>query len=348
MAGALLPVVTETGPFAGSSVESASAAAAAVDGSSSGRQELAVPACSGAVALRRATSLLSAARRADAQGDHQQARELYTEVLKVQKSLARAPLGSIGKSLRDVAVGVEARLQHLREAEAQQQAPGGVAASSRPGTSSNAAPSSSSTAVPSAAAGGPAGGAGDDDAAGGNVGGASETSAAALPDCPVSARNNCADRPTTRDGTSLRPCTQDGKRPGTMDGGFWRPTTRDGSSRQSSLDGMRPSTRDGQRLQQMIDGGGGHRHRGASRGHGSRGPPKPGDGSDSVRDRDGVRPATRSGPEGVRVSVSRGQDVSIRQVHAASRMPSGHGKEKKEQPSGRGWRGPWGHRVPHL
>eukprot|EP00401_Gymnodinium_catenatum_P015444 CAMPEP_0117514114 /NCGR_PEP_ID=MMETSP0784-20121206/29904_1 /TAXON_ID=39447 /ORGANISM="" /LENGTH=479 /DNA_ID=CAMNT_0005309903 /DNA_START=105 /DNA_END=1547 /DNA_ORIENTATION=- len=72
------------------------------------------PPCSGVLALRRITSLLSSARRADARRDYAQARDSYAEVLKIQQSLSRAPLGSIGKSLQDVVVRVEARLQHLR------------------------------------------------------------------------------------------------------------------------------------------------------------------------------------------------------------------------------------------
>jgi hypothetical protein len=242
--------------------------------------ELGAPSCTAAVALRRVTTLLQGARRADAQGEIQQARELYSEVLKVQKGLARAPLGSIGKSLREVASSVEARLINLRE-------PGddfeGGASSSRPPTSSGRLTTSF---------------AGGDELSltacsprspkvisttQWSSGGTPWTSTVlTLKECPLSAR------PTTRDGN--RPGTQDGAgrwRVGSFDG--TRPTTRD-DSRQQSLDGLRPSTRDGARLQQMIDGG--------NRGLGAR-----------PTTRDGVRPPTRGG-----TGERRAQDVSIRQV----------------------------------
>jgi len=296
-----------------------------------GRQELAAPACSGALALRRITSLLAGARRADAQGDHVQARELYSEILKVQRTLSRAPLGSIGKSLREVTVGVEARLQVLRQ---ELQGDSTTCSSSRP-TTNCSAPSSSSTAC-AAPLSGRGSSAGMEELMAGQPGSGALSSrvmvppsapaqelpqqaaqacgvaasppgwdTSAIPECPNSARDGCGGRPTTRDGGAMRPYTQDssrrpsrGPRQGSLDEGG-RPATRDDTrlqQQQQSLDGVRPSTRDGARLQQMIDGA---RRSNSSR-HGS---------GERPQTRDGVRPPTRSGP-----GERRGQDVSIRQV----------------------------------
>eukprot|EP00437_Effrenium_voratum_P028649 CAMPEP_0181401332 /NCGR_PEP_ID=MMETSP1110-20121109/2593_1 /TAXON_ID=174948 /ORGANISM="Symbiodinium sp., Strain CCMP421" /LENGTH=297 /DNA_ID=CAMNT_0023523493 /DNA_START=169 /DNA_END=1062 /DNA_ORIENTATION=+ len=192
------------------------------------RQELSACSgpCSGALALRRVTTLLQGARRADAQGETQQAQELYSEVLKVQKSFSRAPMGGFGKSLRDVATGVEARLTQLKQ-EIQEEA-----CSSRPATSSRNLQSR---------------GAVDDHSP-------QDPKANGWPvmEC-LSARDGYDGRPATRDG--VRPCTQEGAgrwRGGSLDGS--RPVTRDGEHSRQRLDGVRPSTRDGARLQQMIDG----------------------------------------------------------------------------------------------
>mmetsp|Transcript_61713 Transcript_61713/g.137777 ORF Transcript_61713/g.137777 Transcript_61713/m.137777 type:complete len:314 (-) Transcript_61713:36-977(-) len=199
------------------------------------RQELTVSApCSGALALRRVTTLLQGARRADAQGEHQQAKELYSEVLKVQKSLSRAPMGSFGKSLRDVANGVEARLTQLKQ-EIQEEEGG-----------------CSSRTVGSLRTGLQLPGTGDDPPSPKDSG-ASARLREGL-ECPLSARDGY-DRPATRDG--VRPCTQDGgsrwRGGGNLEGS--RPVTRDGLEHpRQMLDGVRPSTRDGARLQQMIDG----------------------------------------------------------------------------------------------
>jgi len=285
------------------------------------KQEL-TPACSGALALRRITGLLQSARRADAQGEHQQARELYAEILKIHRTLARASLGSIGKSLREVVSGVEVRLQQLRQ-ELREGEGSTTCSSSRPTTNCSA---------PSSACKNSGGGLGVGslgtsieellqpprsgswssrpreqqpvDMVSMNSGNCWPIDLAPFPECPVSARDNHVGRPPTRD--SARPCTQDGsaRRPGTS--GDWRlgtrPSTRDESRQQcESLDGVRPSTRDGARLQQMIAG---ERRRGGSR-------PQTRDCMGSrPTTRDGVRPPTRSG-----ISERRhGQDVSIRQV----------------------------------
>lgn len=285
------------------------------------------PVCSGVLALRRVTSLLSSARRADAQGKYQQARELYSEVLKVQKSLAKAPLGSIGKSLRGVCAGVEARLQQLRHEL--READSTTGGSSRPATNASA-PSSSSSAA--AAAAGPVGFAGqpEGDEAGSPAAGVRPganmtlswgdlpgqttprwNSAASPSGGPASARDAfCSARPETRDGSRPRPHTQEGSaRDGAGAEGHYRPQTRDGSSRQSSLDGVRPNTRDGQRLQQMIDGSRRGSSRGAAPGAGAGAPP-PRDSRPQTRD--SARPPTRSGLG--TAGSSRGLDVSIRQA----------------------------------
>lgn len=241
-------------------------------------QESAAPTCSGAVALRRVTTLLQGARRADAQGEHQQAIELYSEVLKVQRSLSRAPLGSIGKSLREVAAGVEARLAALKQ-ELRDSDDGSATGS-----------------IPRVTGGGATASRGPLDELrsprGINTWG---SAAAALLECPPSARDSyvASGRPTTRDG-GLRPVTQEtrirtqGLESGWRTGfeGSTRPSTRGGPLEVSQcLDGVRPSTREGRGIQKMIDGAG------------------------RPQTRDGVRPPTRNGP-----GERRAQDVSIRQV----------------------------------
>eukprot|EP00440_Ansanella_granifera_P057455 gb/GFBE01062283.1/.p1 GENE.gb/GFBE01062283.1/~~gb/GFBE01062283.1/.p1 ORF type:complete len:355 (+),score=29.95 gb/GFBE01062283.1/:1-1065(+) len=298
MAGSL-PLVGVTG------IDSSALGAAGTNPTGIARQELGAPACSGALALRRVTTLLQGARRADAQGEQQQAKELYTEVLKVQKSLSRAPLGSFGKSLRDVAAGVEARLLQIKQEMKEED--GGMATSSRPATSSCSRVNSLQ--LPQSRSGGGAF-SGDELHAPGIsprspkvTSQATATSAPSwasggLMECPLSARDGYDGRPATRDG--VRPCTQEGAgrwRVGSFDGN--RPVTRDGPSvdhSRQTLDGVRPSTRDGARLQQMIDG---NNRRAAA------------DGSSGTRPttRDGVRPPTRIG-----TGERRAQDVSIRQV----------------------------------
>lgn len=287
-------------------------------------------ACSGVLALRRVTSLLSAARRADAQGQHQKARDLYAEVLKAQQGLARAPLGSIGKSLKEVTATVEARLQHLN------QVLGEEGSSSRPATSG-------STAIPGSVNGLSSSGVWPQEGEEEDQRVVPWDMAGPLFECPVSARDtNVTGRPGTQEGSSRRTAAEG-----------WRPTTRDGlTSRQSSLDGLRPSTRDGQRLQQMIDGGGAH-HGQSSRGHSSgghssRGHSSGGRGGSSAfaqgamgggggcvapitsttggsgtgrESRDSARPPTSGG-----LGSSRGQDVSIRQVTGRRR-----GRGEREQ-----------------
>jgi len=176
----------------------------------------------GALALRKVTTLLQGPRR-DAPGEHQQAQELYSEVLKVQKSLSR-PI-AFNKS-------AEARLSQLKQ-EIEDE--GGH--SSRTATSSRGALqlqgrgsfADDGTHTPKGSGAWPG-----------------------LMEC-LSARDGYDGRPATRDG---RPCTQEGaSRWRGLEGS--RPVTRDGPSLDrgtSTLDGLRPSTRDGARLQQMIDG----------------------------------------------------------------------------------------------
>lgn len=285
MAGSL-PLVGVT-----SGVDSSALGAPGAAASGLARQELSAPACSGALALRRVTTLLQGARKADSQGEHQQARELYSEVLKVQKSLSRAPLGSFGKSLRDVAAGVEARLIQMKQEE------DAGAASSRPATSSVSRVTSLQ--LPQSRGGGGSFASGDEFSGPVISPRSPKVTGDPVINCPLSARDGYDGRPATRDGTrdaGVRPGTQDKRRVGSFDGG--RPITRDGPSvdhSRQTLDGVRPSTRDGARLQQMIDGGG---RRGAA-----------GEGADArPRTRDGVRPP-RSG-----TGERRAQDVSIRQV----------------------------------
>lgn len=295
--------------------------------------------------MRRVTALLSSARRADAQGEYQQARELYSEVLKVQRSLANAPLGSIGKSLRDVAAGVETRLQHLRQ-ELRDGGDGVTTAASRSSASASTASSSSAKHAGSVSNLNSSRGAAladirDPPRAGawsvrpGSNGSqlfstgflpecatASSWDTSGMGSCPASARDGCGGRPTTRDG-SVRPCTQDGaRRPSTKDARRQhghesaRPATRDAASRgddisrppQTPLDGVRPCTREDARLQQMITGSS-HRH--SARGEG-------GGNSSRPQTKDAARPPARSG-----VSERRCQDVSIRQL-------SGKGKRNRQ------------------
>lgn len=263
--------------------------------------ELAAPACSGALALRRITALLSGARRADAQGDYAQARDLYSEVLKVNRTLSRAPLGSIGKSLRDVVVGVEARLQTLRQEL--REGDSTTCSSSRPTTNCSAPSSSSKSSTNCVGPGrgsnftGPSlalasgredmlaqlasgredvlaqlPGAGASCSLGNNWPHRAQSShphedIADVPDCPASAREGYGGRPTTRDGTAAagkRPCTYDnsaGGRPNTSDN--WR---QEGSWKM--LDGTRPSTRDDLRLQQQLTGKSTHSGQLSAREHG--------------------------------------------------------------------------------
>mmetsp|Transcript_67653 Transcript_67653/g.218507 ORF Transcript_67653/g.218507 Transcript_67653/m.218507 type:complete len:359 (-) Transcript_67653:142-1218(-) len=295
-------------------------------GDGGGRPEL-VPVCSGALALRRITSLLASARRADAQGEYHQACELYAEVLTVQRTLSRAPLGSIGKSLRDAAAGVEVRLQQLRQELGE--ADSTTCSGSRPATNCSAPSSSSKTSAAGVAA-----------ACGtllsrSSNGGLEELSlpygsswasrlegqtpsefapqalgtatscwdAAPIPECPLSARDTSmleAMRPCTQDGARRHNRTAEGRRPTGMDGD--RPSTRDKARLQqpSSLDGTRPSTRDDARVQQMISGA-----RRAPAAHEMAG--------QRPQTRDGVRPPTRDGVSG------RGQDVSIRKLTSRGR-----------------------------
>mmetsp|Transcript_46546 Transcript_46546/g.84101 ORF Transcript_46546/g.84101 Transcript_46546/m.84101 type:complete len:362 (-) Transcript_46546:274-1359(-) len=312
--------------------------------------ELAAPACSGALALRRITALLSGARRADAQGDYVQARDLYSEVLKVNRTLSRAPLGSIGKSLRDVVIGVEARLQSLRQEL--REGDSTTCSSSRP-TTNCSAPSSSSKSSTNCV--GPGRGnnfagpslvlaSGREDvlaqlpgaSASCSLGGAwpqrthsshQHEDIADVPDCPASAREGYGGRPTTRDGTAAgkRPCTFDNStgpgRPNTSDN--WRQT---GSWQ--ALDGTRPSTRDDLRLHQQLTGKSTHSGQFSARDHGHHQelmstPRRPSresrdrERNDSQRPqtRDSARPPTRSGSSQNR----RCQDVMIRQVTSSSR-----------------------------
>jgi len=215
-------------------------------------------------------------------------------VLKVQKSLSRAPLGSFGKSLRDVAAGVEARLIQMKQQE------DAGSASSRPATSSAAR--GTTLQLPQSRGGG------EQSSAGPVISprspkvmgptaptAASGTNRSSDQIGPLNACDGYDGRPATRDGS--RPCTQDG-------GGRWRvgsfggrPVTRD----VPCVDRVRPSTRDGARLQQMIDGGG------SRRGAAAEGAVRP-------RTREGVRPPTRSG-----TGERRAQDVSIRQVTGGRR-----------------------------
>jgi len=264
MAGAL-PLV---GPAAGDGIGAigaisslGSSARPGSGGDVGGKQELA-PAGSGVLALRRVTALLSRARRADAQGEYQQAKELYSEVLKVQKAVSRQALGSIGKSLRDVAAGVEARLQSLRQ-EMHDGEAGACSSSSRVPTAGNAPSSRGSTGISRGAGCGfvdefplPPSRNGRDAGMLSSrkgqdkehlkivlqAGAVMQWDTSALGDCPVSARTSDGYmRPTTRDG-GIRPCTQEGGR---------RPGTRENSTAEhwwpqpvSAVHG-RPSTRDG-------------------------------------------------------------------------------------------------------
>lgn len=300
------------------------------------------PACSGALALRRITALLSSARKADAQGEFAQARDLYTEVLKVQRTLSRAPLGSIGKSLREVVVGVEARLQQLQS----------DGSDSTPCKRIPSASSKSSAVKALGVGGGPTASSRPPGLPGGELP-SSQVSwdLLDLSDCPPSARDGYGGRPTTRDGHAVdgtrqpagRPTTRDGCReggirPGTDNNGrpatsdCWRQLGLDGSrllassgpGGASGLDGTRPSTRDDIRLQHQLDG---TRPSARERKNGSREatettPRRPSresrhTSSDSLAlrptTRDGVRPPTRD------LKDRRCQDVTIRQVTGGRR-----------------------------
>mmetsp|Transcript_53776 Transcript_53776/g.125073 ORF Transcript_53776/g.125073 Transcript_53776/m.125073 type:complete len:216 (+) Transcript_53776:31-678(+) len=85
------------------------------EGSATTSTDEMLPMCSSVLALRRISLLLGRARDAETQGDDQQACKLYCEALDVRQSLAGAPLGSIGKSLQELEVGVQARVQRLRQ-----------------------------------------------------------------------------------------------------------------------------------------------------------------------------------------------------------------------------------------
>lgn len=236
-------------------------------------QELSAPACSGALALRRITALLSSARRADAQGEFVQARDLYLEVLKVQRSISRAPLGSIGKSLRDVVVGVEARLHQLQPIL--KEVDSTTCSSSRPTTNCSVpSASSKSTLSNGNCARGLASNNGDilhlhqggstwssrpshglqGDLSTQSMQASSWDTVGSL-ECPLSARDGYGGRPTTRDGVrtdaGMRPCTHEG-RPGTSD--WSRRQLSAGAGEFGGLDGVRPSTRDDLRLQQSLNG----------------------------------------------------------------------------------------------
>lgn len=292
------------------------------------------PACSGVLALRKITQLLSKARRADAQGDLAEARELYTELLKVQRSIARAPLGSIGKSLKDVASEVEARLKILQQnADVPTLEADSITCSgSRPPTHG------------SAPSGLPKGRGGSKEprlshcadrthsgdvvssmlqqqsihAAWGTMAfDAAPSSASGRPQTRGSADDGGNGRPGTRDGGTGRP----GPRGQTADRSSL--TTRESAS---GLDGMRPSTRDGARLQQVIEG---------KTSKTSKREPNRGSG-EIFRDRsdlqqrpttrDGVRLPSRGGPTGSVDRIDRrGQDIVIRQVNGKKKA---HQKQK--------------------
>lgn len=274
-------------------------------------EELPVPVCSGAVALRRVTSLLASARRADTQGEYHEACELYAEALSVQRTLSRAPLGSIGKSLRDAAAGVEVRLQQLRNELGE--ANSTTCSGSRPTTNNSAPSSSSKHSAPGASTAARSARGGRGSSLGreeitpprttywnsqleGQM--PSEFCGAAQPSVA------CWGAAVTIPG-----CAAEALRPCALEGGRWhgraeaagcgRPATRDGARmhlqpNQPSLDGVRPSTRNGTLIQQMINGSG----RSSSMHAGQRPPMQ-----------NGVRPPTRDGPP-----ERRGQDVSIRKV----------------------------------
>lgn len=188
-----------------------------VEGASERRQE-AVASCTGAVALRRVTQLLAGARQADNAGLYSEAIELYSEVLKVHRSISRAPLGSIGKSLREVAAGVEVRLAALRQED------GSSWSVSRPSGTASVRGQSSLDEIRSPRA-----------------------VLSSLTDCPRQ-----GDRPPTstwRDvggfETSVRPSTRSGflENDRCLDG--FRPSTKEGRGLQKMIDGKRPETRDG-------------------------------------------------------------------------------------------------------
>eukprot|EP00929_Paragymnodinium_shiwhaense_P078908 TRINITY_DN40951_c0_g1_i1.p1 TRINITY_DN40951_c0_g1~~TRINITY_DN40951_c0_g1_i1.p1 ORF type:complete len:455 (-),score=47.96 TRINITY_DN40951_c0_g1_i1:72-1334(-) len=222
-------------------------------------QELAPVCATGMHALKRVTALLSSARKADAQGEYQQARELYSEVLKVQRSIGRAPVnGHLGKSLKEVAVGVEARLQCLQGGDglgagSRGTAGGPPSASRSGGFSGNAGcrgssfddlPPPRSSRMPGGAPPLP------DFAACWDTEGIPEYYLAS----PRDLRDDCR-RPTTRDG-GARPLTQDGsRRPSAAAGDHRAVGSANGCEPMISAtqwwpggqDGMRPSTRDAAR-----------------------------------------------------------------------------------------------------
>eukprot|EP00929_Paragymnodinium_shiwhaense_P043962 TRINITY_DN22564_c0_g1_i1.p2 TRINITY_DN22564_c0_g1~~TRINITY_DN22564_c0_g1_i1.p2 ORF type:complete len:384 (+),score=51.18 TRINITY_DN22564_c0_g1_i1:59-1153(+) len=235
------------------------------------------PACSGVLALRRITTLLSSARKAESSGEVSKAKREYGEVIKIQQSLARAPLGSMGKTLKEVVAGVEVRLTALN-----QELP-----SSRPATSSRTSALASASAKvllgPPSTSGGLTGAwvspaaeaAGERPCTreGSALGGARPStrgrqgpSSLSEGRAPLSAREG---RPDTRGGRQPPLSARD---PGDGGGGgrsmlergsgSGRPATREGSGDRRSaqsglafgLDGTRPSTRDGVRLQGLIGG----------------------------------------------------------------------------------------------
>jgi len=300
MAG-VLPLVAECpggvagGSFAG--YATAAAEMAARPPTSGSVQVLDAPSCSGELALRRITSTLGQARRADAQGNFQQAKELYSEVLKVQRSLSRAPLGSTGKSLRDVVVGVEARLQVLRQETADGSAPSSGSRTAAGGMKGSEEAGNSGVLGPAAP----------------RPGQANWDTASLMPEGPPLSARDYGPRPTTRDGSGGRPATRDAR-----DAGLGRPTTRE-TSRDQSLDGVRPSTRDEQRLKAMIDGG---RSRGGTSKERHHTPGGRGGRADGDRPPTGSRPPTRNGP-----GERRAQDVSIRQVTGSRRKNKQQGHD---------------------
>lgn len=171
-----------------------------------------VPLCSGAQALRRITQLLSSARRAESQCEYARACELYQEVVKINRTLTHAPLGSIGASLRDVAEDVEGRLVVLQEkCEA-----GGM--SGKPSMSSLTKISSGV-------------GRGKSER---QMASSSQLSVPSYWDMGGTLEHD-GQRSKTRDS---RPTTQDSRRMCSLDG--TRPSTRDDMQLQQQLEGTRP------------------------------------------------------------------------------------------------------------
>lgn len=269
----------------------------------------------------------------------------------MQRTLSRAPLGSIGKSLREVVVGVEARLQQLQPALRENE--GTAVGSSRPSTHGHPSASSKSAANGSCARGGPTA-AGHHAPEDGGGGGALSWDTLNKPsEGSNSARDGYGGRPTTRDGrptcdnarngdgAGIRPGTEGG-RPATSDCGLGRGTA--GTALASGLDGTRPSTRDDMRLQQQLDGI--IRPSARERKNGSREvtrehieTPRGGTGQNRLASREsqrgnrqssceGQRPSTRDGRDGVRPPRTGGgterrcNDVTIRQVTGSRKKQS--------------------------